>query len=89
MHNCLGPKEPYAHHLGKSPINGGYKSIEVDIVNIRMLNFAESPGNHRPLLFDVTACSLLGEFRYKVCHPVSRRWVTSQADSVKSYNKIV
>jgi hypothetical protein len=54
-----------------------------------MLNFAESPGNHRSLLFDISTCSLLGEFRYKVCHPVSRQLVTLQADSVKRYNKIV
>jgi hypothetical protein len=88
-HRCWGPKEPYTHHLGKSPIDGGYKSPEVEIVNIAMLNFAESPGNHRSLLFDITTRSLLSKFRYKVCPPVSRRLVTSQKDSVKRYNKIV
>jgi hypothetical protein len=55
-----------------------------------MLNFAESPSKHSYLLFDISiTCSFLGKFRYKVCHPVSRRLVTSQADSVKRYNKIV
>jgi hypothetical protein len=88
-HKCWGPKEPYTHHLGKSPIDGGYKSPEVEIVNPRMLNFAESPGNHKSLLFDISTRSLLGKFRYKVCHPVSRGLVTSQADSVEHYNKIV
>ncbi len=39
-HKCWGPKEPYTHHSGKSPINGGYKSLEVEIVNLSMLNFA-------------------------------------------------
>jgi hypothetical protein len=61
----------------------------VEIVNLSMLNFAESPGNHRSLLFDISTHSLLGEFRYKICHPVSRQLVTSQADSVKRYNEIV
>ncbi len=70
-HRCWGPKEPYTHHLGKSPIDGGYKSPEVEIVNLAMLNFAESPGNHRSLLFDITTRLLLGKFRYKVCCPVS------------------
>ena len=88
-HKCWGLKEPYTHHSGKSPINGGYKSPEVEIVNLSMLNFAESPGNHRSLLFDISTCSLLGKFRYKVCCPVSRRLVTLQADSVKCYNEIV
>ncbi len=88
-HKCWGPTEPYTHPSGKLPIDGGYKSPEVKIVDLAMLNFAESPGNHRSLLFDVSTRSLLGEFRYKICRPVSRRLVTSQADSVKRYNKIV
>ncbi len=88
-HKCWGPKEPYTHHSGKSPINGGYKSPEVEIVNLSMLNFAESPGNYRSLLFDISTCSLLGKFRHKVCRPVSCQLVTLQADSVKRYNKIV
>ncbi len=71
-HKCCGPKEPYTHHLGKSPINSGYKSPEVEIVDLSMINFAESPGNHRSLLFDISTRSLLGEFRYNICRPVSR-----------------
>jgi hypothetical protein len=59
-HKCWGPKEPYTHHLGKSPIDGGYKSPEVEIVNLSMLNLTESPGNHRFLLFDISTRSLLG-----------------------------
>ncbi len=88
-HKCWGLKEPYTHHSGKSPINGGYKSPEVEIVNLSMLIFAESPGNHRSLLFDISTRSLLGKFRYKVCRPLSRRLVTLQADSVKRCNEIV
>ncbi len=88
-YKCWGPKEPYTHHLGKSPIDGSYKSPEVEIVNLSMLNFAESPGDHRSLLFDISTRSLLGKFRYKVCHPVSRRLVTLQVDSVKRYNEMV
>ncbi len=88
-HKCWGPKEPHTHHSGKSPIDGGYKSPEVEIVNLSMLDFAESPGNHRSLLFDISTRSLLGKFRYKICCPVSHQSVTSQADSVKRYNEIV
>jgi hypothetical protein len=88
-HKCWGPKEPYTHHLGKSPIDGGNKSPEGGIVNLSMLNFAESPSNHRFLLFDISTCSLLGKFRYRVCRPMSHRLVTLQADSVKHYNEIV
>ncbi len=88
-HKCWGPKAPYTHPAGKSPIDGAYKSPEVEIVNLCMLMFAESPGDHRSLCFDISSRSLLGEFRYKVCQPVSRWLVTSQPSLVKRYNKIV
>ncbi len=88
-HKCWGLTEPYTHLLGKTPIDGCYNSLEVEIVNLTMLNFSESPGNLRSLLFNVSTHSLLGEFRYKICRPVSHRLVTSQADSVKRYNKLV
>ena len=88
-HKCWGPKEPYTHTRGKNLIDGAYKTLEVEIVNLSMLTFAESPGNHRFLLFNISTSSLLGEHKYKVCHPVSRRLVTSQLSSVKRYNEIV
>ena len=53
-HKCCGPKEPYMHHSGKSPIDGGYKTSEVEIVNLAMLNFGESPGDHRSFILDVS-----------------------------------
>ncbi len=46
-HKCWGPNEPYMYHSGKSPIDGGYKSPEVKIVNLAMLTFGESPGDHQ------------------------------------------
>jgi hypothetical protein len=87
-HKCWGPKEPYTHHSNKSPIDGGFKLPEVEIVNLAMLTFAESPGDHRSFILDKSARSLLGGHRYKVCHPVSRRLVTSQESFVKRYNAI-
>ncbi len=87
-HKCWG-KAPYTHPAGKSPIDGAYKYPEVEIVNLCMLTFAESPGDHRSLCFDISTCSLLGEFRYKTRRPVSWQLVTSQPSLVKRYNKIV
>jgi hypothetical protein len=75
-HKCWGPKASHMHPAGKSPIDGAYKSPEVEIVNLCMPTFAESPGDHRSLCFDISTCSLHGEFRYKVCRPVSRWLVT-------------
>jgi hypothetical protein len=61
----------------------------VEIFHLSMLNFVESPGNHRYLLFDVSTRAPLGKFRYKICHHVSPWLVTTQVDSVKHYNEIV
>jgi hypothetical protein len=88
-HKCWGPKAPHTHPAGKFPIDGAYKSPEVEIINLCMLTFAESPGNHRSLCFDISTRSLLGEFRYKICQLVSRRTVLSQQSSVNWYNEIV
>ncbi len=65
-HKCWGPKAPYMHPAGKSPIDGAYKLSEIEIVNLCIFTFAESPGNHRSLCFDISTRSLLGKFRYKV-----------------------
>jgi hypothetical protein len=46
-HKCWGSKEPYTHYAGKSPINGGNKTPELEIVNLSMLTFAESPGDYK------------------------------------------
>ncbi len=88
-HKCWGPKAPYTLPAGKSPIDGAYKSPEVEIVNLCMLTFAESPGDHRSLCFNISNHSLLGRFRHKVCPPVNRQLVTSQPSLVKRYNEIV
>jgi hypothetical protein len=56
---------------------------------LAMLTFVESPGDHRSFVLDISTRSLRGVYRYKVCRPVSRRLVTSQESSVKTYNKII
>jgi hypothetical protein len=81
-HKCWGPKAPYTHPAGKSPIDGAYKSLEVEIINLCMLTFAESLGDHRRLCFDISTRSLLGKFRYKICRLVSQWLVTSQLSLV-------
>jgi hypothetical protein len=61
-HKCWGPKEPYTHHAGKSPIDEGYKTPVVEIVNLAQLNFTESPGDHQSLVLDISTLSLLGVY---------------------------
>ena len=88
-HKCWGDEPPRTHARGSGPIDGGYMTPEIEILNLSMLNFVDSPGDHRSLLFDVSTRSMLGEYTNSICRPVSRRLVMSQKDSVKRYNKIV
>jgi hypothetical protein len=86
-HKC--PNQPYTHINGSIPIKGGYKLSEIEVLNICMLPFLDSPGNHRAFIIDISTRLLLGEFRYKVCRPVSCRLITSQQSSIDEYNRIV
>ena len=76
-------------HITRANLQSTVAIPEVEIFHLSMLNFVESPGNHRYLLFDVSTRAPLGKFRYKICHHVSPWLVTTQVDSVKHYNEIV
>jgi hypothetical protein len=88
-HKCWGPNQPNTHINKSIPIDGGYKSSEIEVLNVCMLPFLDSPGNHRAFVIDISTTLLLGEFRYKVCHPVSHRLITSQQGLVDEYNRMV
>jgi hypothetical protein len=88
-HKSWGPMPPYTHVKGTHPIDGGYISAEVEVVNLLMLNFTDSPSDHRLLILNISTKSLLGKFRHKVVCPVSRCLITSQQSSVDKYNQII
>jgi hypothetical protein len=77
-HIYWGLPPPYTHISGLSPINGGYKSPKIEIVQLGRLLFAKSPGEHRSFIIDISTRLLIGDFKYKVCRPVSRHLITSQ-----------
>ena len=88
-HTCWGKVPPHTHARGTKPIDGGYKSPEVEIENLCMLDFVESPGNHRSLIFDITSRSLLRKYLPKIVRPVSRKLVMAQHNSVREYNGLI
>jgi hypothetical protein len=88
-HKCWGPTPSCTHINGTQPIDSGYISFKIEVIDLAMLNFTDSPGNHRLLILDVSTRSLLGKFWHKVCRPVSRRLITLQQLSVDRYDKIV
>jgi hypothetical protein len=62
---------------------------EIEVLNVCMLPFLDSPGDQRAFIIDISNRLLLGEFYYKVCYPISHRLITSQQSSVDEYNRIV
>jgi hypothetical protein len=62
---------------------------EIEVLNVCMLPFVDSPGNHQAFIINISTKLLLGEFYYKVCRPVSRHLITSQQGSLDEYNRIV
>jgi hypothetical protein len=71
-HKCWGAYQPYIHINRSIPINGGYVLPEIEVLNVCMLPFLDSPGDHRAFIIDISTRLLLGEFCYKVCRPISR-----------------
>jgi hypothetical protein len=84
-HKCWGAHPPHTHINGSILIDGGYKSPKIEILNVCLLLFKDSAGDHRSFIIDVSTRSLLGDYRYKVCRPVSRRLIMSQQGSVVQY----
>jgi hypothetical protein len=82
-HKCWGPVAPYMQINGTQLINGGYIFPEIEVVNLATVNFKDSPGNHRLLIFEISTS------QYKVCRPVSRCLITSQQSSVNRCNEII
>jgi hypothetical protein len=66
-HKCWGPNQPYMHINGSTRIDGEYKLSEIEVLNVCMLSFLNSLGNHQAFIIDISTRLLLGEFRYKVC----------------------
>jgi hypothetical protein len=46
IHKCWGPNQPYMHINGSIPTDGGCKLSEIEVLNVCMLPFLDSPGNH-------------------------------------------
>ena len=80
---------PNTYVDGTDPIDGIYKTRDVEIVGLTQLNFLESCGDHRSCIFDITTRSFIGEFQHKIVKPVARRVTTKQPSSIAEYNRIV
>ena len=82
-------EEPNTHIEGKIPIDGGWKTPDIEVENYLSLSFEESSGDHRTMIAEITTRSAIGEFQSKIVRPQMRRLTTRQQVSVESYNSIL
>ena len=85
MHHVWGECPPATHINGSFPIDGCFKSRDLEVTNLKILPFSESLGDHRAFVFDVSSSSILGQPTYKICRPVGRRLVLTKQKAVDSY----
>jgi len=88
-HISWGDKEPNTHVSGSKPIDAVYHSPDIEVTATRQLSFHESVGDHRSVLIDITARSLIGTDGHKIVRPTARRLVCSNKKSVNRFIKVV
>ncbi len=89
LHNSWDTYEPNTHVSGSKPIDGIYHSSNLEITSSMMLSFHEGVGDHRTLLNDITARSLLGTDGFKIVRPAARRLTCTNKKSVEQFIKYV
>ena len=88
-HESWGEQEPNTHISGSKPIDGVYHSPNLEVTSTLLLSFHEGVGNHRTVLIDITARSLLGTEGHRIVRPPARRLATSNNKAVNKFNKYV
>ena len=66
LHRAWDNKTPNTNIRGTDPINGVWASSTLKFVEFKILGFYSSVGNHRGMIFDVTARSLLEKYESRV-----------------------
>ena len=71
--------------MGSLPIDGVWRTTDIEIQSLVMLPFSHSVGDHRTIILDVTTLSMIGEYQHKVVYPPCRRLSTTNKQSVSRY----
>ena len=92
---CLNLREETNHHwgdvppngfvLGKNPIDCVLTTSNIEVTSMLIQPFSMSVGDHRTIILDVTALSMIGTYEYKVVYPACRRLSTTNKASVEKY----
>jgi hypothetical protein len=59
-------EEPHTLVFGRSPIDGVYHTIDLEVAGVILLSFHKSMGNHRTILVDITTCSAISQQDHKI-----------------------
>ena len=85
-HKYVGVVPPNTYINGTIPIDAGYRSPDIEVMNFCMLPFINSPGDHRAWIIEAFTRSMIGEHLHKIERPCGRRLVVSNHKAVKIYN---
>jgi hypothetical protein len=62
-----GDSPPNTHVMGSVPIDGVWRTTDIEINNLIMLPFSHSVGDHRTIILDVTTLSMIGHTNTRWC----------------------
>ena len=77
--------EPHTYIRGSGPIDAVYHTPNLEIVNSVQLSFHEGVGDHRTVIVDVSARSLIGKDSFKIVRPSARRLTLANKKYVERY----
>ena len=92
---CLNLLEETYHHwgdvppnsfvYGKDPIDCVLTTSDIKVSSTLIQPFIMSVGDHRTIILDVTALSMIGTYEYKVVYPAYRQLSTTNKATVEKY----
>jgi len=80
-----GDSPPNTHVMGSVPIDGVWRTPDIEVNNLIMLPFSHSVGDHRTIILDVTTLSMIGSYQHKVVYPPCRPLSNKHKQSVARY----
>jgi hypothetical protein len=73
-HHRWGNEEPHTYFRGTKPIDGVWRSQQMEIASTAQLSFHEGVGDHRSVLVNITTDSAIRKQEFRMVHPNARRF---------------
>ena len=88
-HDYWPSEEPRTYIRGSGPIDAVYYSRDLEITNVAQLSFHEGVGDHRTVIVDVSARSMIGVDSFKIVRPAARRLTAANEKCRKRYESML